>query len=71
VIFVPASCAGVIQPCDVGLQHFYKNHNCLAATKYIIELVQTQINTAIPPNEVKLSILLPPFGNASAEWVVH
>ncbi|KAG0124721.1 hypothetical protein HOY82DRAFT_456888, partial [Tuber indicum] len=33
VIFLPAGCTGILQPCDVGLQRVYKHHIKLAAAK--------------------------------------
>jgi len=71
VIFVPAGCTGIFQPCDLGLQRVYKHHICLVASNYFISMVRSQIEEGICPEEVKLSTALPPLRNATAAWVLH
>jgi len=71
VIFVPAGCTGIFQPCDVGLQRVYKQHIRLAASNYFISMVRSQIEEGVCPEEVKLSTALPPLRDATAAWVLH
>ena len=52
VIFVPARCTGILQPCDIGLQHVYKHHIKLAAAKYFQAVVQNQLAEGILPTEI-------------------
>lgn len=40
LIFVPAGCTGIFQPCDVGLQRLFKHNIKKSASEYFVAAVQ-------------------------------
>ena len=39
LLFVPASCTGLFQPCDVGVQRLFKHSVKLSASRFFVEWV--------------------------------
>jgi len=71
VIFVPAGCTGLFQPCDVGLQRVYKHHICRSASNFFTAEVRNQLESGTSSADVKLSTTLPSLRDATVSWVVH
>ncbi|PUU72584.1 hypothetical protein B9Z19DRAFT_1009031, partial [Tuber borchii] len=54
LVFVPAGCTGIFQPCDVGLQRFYKHHIKLEAAESFQKVVWNQLRDEILPRDIKI-----------------
>lgn len=54
LIYVPAGCTGVLQPCDVGLRRVFKHWIKHAATRYFCELVQKMLEAGIEAGKIRV-----------------
>lgn len=70
ILFVPAGCTGILQPCDVGLQRIYKYHIKLAAVQYFQETVQAQLQSGTPPADIRIMDNIGKLRNQTATWVL-
>ncbi|KAF8242660.1 hypothetical protein K440DRAFT_564808, partial [Wilcoxina mikolae CBS 423.85] len=69
IIFVPANCTSVFQPCDVGLQRIFKHIIRQEASKFFIQEVQQQLNTGVQPENVKTSTALGILRDQTPHWI--
>jgi len=65
VIFVPAGCTGLFQPCDVSLQRVYRHHTRHSASDFFTAEVHRALEGGTSPVDVKLSTTLPSLRDAT------
>jgi len=70
LIFVPAGCTGVFQPCDVGLQRVFKHHIQLAAGEFFVEEVKKQLDRGNTPEEIRICDKIGPLRNQTPGWLL-
>ncbi|KIK98554.1 hypothetical protein PAXRUDRAFT_9449 [Paxillus rubicundulus Ve08.2h10] len=69
--FVPASCTGIFQPADVGLNRVIKHRIKQHQTEYLVATHQEQINSSLTTEQVKFTTSLPVLRNASVDGIVR
>ncbi|KIK80670.1 hypothetical protein PAXRUDRAFT_15653 [Paxillus rubicundulus Ve08.2h10] len=68
--FVPASCTGIFQPADVGLNHIIKHHLKQHQTEYLVDLHQKQMDSGLTAEQVKFTTSLPVLRDASVAGIM-
>lgn len=66
ILFVPANCTGLFQPCDIVLQRVFKHVIRQEASNFFVKEVQKQLEHDILPAHVKICTDLGPLRNESA-----
>lgn len=69
VLYVPAGCTGIFQPCDVGLQRLFKHNIKISASQFFVKTVQKDREEGIASSEIRLPTSLPELRNATPLWV--
>lgn len=69
VLYVPAGCTGIFQPCDVGLQRLFKHNVKKSASQFFIKAVQKEREQGIAPSDIRLPTGLPGLRNATSLWI--
>lgn len=52
ILYVPAGCTGVFQPCDVGLQRLFKHNVKKSASQYFVNAVQKDREQGVLPLDI-------------------
>lgn len=70
LLYVPAGCTGVFQPCDVGLQRVYKHHIKQSVNQYFCAKVQRLMKSGTDASLIRLLTDLGPLRDASVGWII-
>ena len=71
VLYVPAGCTGLFQPCDVGLQRLFKHSVKQSVSQFFVDYVQRQRINETAPKDIRLLTKLGLLRNATPldyEW---
>ena len=69
ILFVPAGCTGLFQPCDVGLQRVFKHSLKVSAHADVVQEVLGQLQQGIPISDVKSDTTLGVLRDRTVHWL--
>ncbi len=69
IIFVPAGCTGLFQPCDVGLQRLLKLSLKVSAHEDVVAEVLGQLKQGNDVTDVKIDTTLAVLRNRTVHWL--
>lgn len=69
ILFVPAGCTGLFQPCDVGFQRIFKHSLKILAHNDIVNGVLLQLKQGIPVSNVKIDTTLKVLRDQTVHWL--
>lgn len=69
VLFVPAGCTGIFQPCDVGLQRLFKHNVKRSASCFFVDAVQKEREQGVASSDIRLPTSLPKLRDATPVWI--
>ena len=69
VMFVPAGCTGLFQPCDVGLQRIFKHSLKISAHEDIVSEVLEQLKKGRAVADVKMDTTMGVLCNRTVHWL--
>lgn len=68
LLFVPANCTGIFQPCDVGLQRLFKQSVKQSASQFFVKHVQDERLKGIAPGKIRFPIKLGQLRDQTPTW---
>lgn len=71
ILYVPAACTGLFQPCDVGVQRVFKHAVRRSSHAHIVAETVEQLNNDIMPAKVTINKKVGILRNRSVEWLVN
>ena len=71
VLYVPAGCTGLFQPCDVGLQRLFKHSVKQSASQFFVDYVQRERINGTAPEDIRLPTKLGLLRNATPVWIMN
>ena len=69
ILFVPAGCTGLFQPCDVGFQRIFKHSLKVSAHTDVVQEVLTQLKQGTPVSDVKIDTTLKVLRDRTVHWL--
>ena len=70
VLFVPANCPGIFQPCDVGLQRLFKHSEKQSASQFFVKHIQNERLKGVMPGKIRLPTKLAELQDQTPTWYV-
>ena len=70
LLFVPANCTGIFQPCDVGLQRLFKHSVKQSASEFFIQHVHKERSSGVAPGKIRLPTKLGELRDQTPAWCV-
>ena len=69
ILFVPAGCTGLFQPCDVGFQCIFKHSLKISAHTDVVNEVLSQLKRGVPVGDVKIDTTLKVLRDRTVHWL--
>ncbi len=70
LLFVPANCTRIFQPCDDGLQFLFKHSVKQSASKFFIQLVHKERCSGVARGKIRLPTKLGELRDQTPAWYV-
>lgn len=71
VLYVPAGCTGLFQPCDVGLQRLFKHAVKQSASQFFLDHVQRERINGTAPEDIRLQTKIGVLRDATPLWIMN
>ncbi len=71
VFYVPASCTGLFQPCDVGLQRLFKHTVKQSASQFFVDHIQRKQIHKTAPEDIRLPTKIGILRDATPLWIMN
>jgi hypothetical protein len=71
LVFVPAGCTGIAQPCDVFTQRPFKHAVLTEFSEWAAETVNKQISDGASAENVRLNVQAGNLRNLGCEWILN
>ncbi|KAG9105183.1 hypothetical protein FRC07_009526 [Ceratobasidium sp. 392] len=71
LLFVPAGCTSIAQPCDTQINRIMKHLIKSVCVEYLSQQTQRQLQAGVPASQVKLDTTLCTLRDASAAWLME
>jgi hypothetical protein len=69
ILFIPAGCTGLFQPCDVGFQCIFKHSLKISAHSDAVDEVLSQLKQGTPVSNVKIDTTLKVLRDRTVHWL--
>ncbi len=69
IIFIPAGCTGLFQPCDVGLQRIFKHSLKISAHDDVVQEVLGQLKEGKAVSDIKIETTLGVLRDRTVHWL--